>query len=176
MSTNKSFITFLGILIFISILSSCKKEQENTPDDNPTGGNTDTTGTTGNPSDSIYMSLTAMADGAPFSADTTMLTHEFDSDLNLHVFTAPDSEGHIVTLMMASLELGTYEVDFDNNIVIYQSGLTIFNGGFNPDGQIIITHNDGNTISGTFHASLFNFDNAQDLELTSGHFIKIPIQ
>jgi hypothetical protein len=172
MRHHKPFITFLGILIFISLISSCKKEKPDPKD--PNTEQTDTTGNNATAADSIYMLFTAQVNGVDFEADTNMISYEFDDALQLHVITAADGVGHIVTLMMSSLEPGTYDVDFDNNIVIYQNGLTIYNGGFNPEGQIVITHHEDNTISGTFHASLFNFDTAQDLELTSGHFIHIP--
>lgn len=175
MRHTSTFGILLTALIFISFLSSCKKENGDNSNQDNNPNNTDTTGNQGSPADSVYMLFTASVNGSGFEADTNMITHEFDEGLNLHVITAPDGEGHVITIMLASLDPGTYEVDFDNSIVTYQNGLTVYSGGFNPEGQIVITHHENNTISGTFHASLFDFGTAQDAEVTNGHFIKIPV-
>lgn len=114
-----------------------------------------------------------MVDGNAFSADTNSISYDYDEGAGLHVFTAPDNSGHIITLMLSSLTPGTYEVDFDNS-VIYQNGLTVYTGAFNPQGQIVITKNQNNKISGTYHAELFDFGTAGEVSVTDGHFIHVP--
>jgi hypothetical protein len=77
---------------------------------------------------------------------------------------------------MANLSPGTYEVDFDSTILIWQSGTNIYNGGFNPQGEIVISENANNKIKGTFEASVFSFTTASEIDLTSGTFNLLPIE
>jgi hypothetical protein len=165
--------TFATVMFFS--IPSCKKDDPTTDITNPNP--TDTTGNNNgnnNPvSDSTLMHFSASVDGVAFSADTLGIVYTFDSALNLHVFTAPDNTGHIVTLMLNTLDEGTYDVDFDNS-VIYQTGTTVYTGAFNPQGQIVISKNENNKISGTFNAELFDFNTAGEVSVTNGHFNNLP--
>lgn len=162
---------FLLILSSMIVLTSpsCKKDSDDGDDKKAP---TDTTGQ--NPvQDSTKMQFWATVDGVSFQADTNSISHDFDADLGLHVFTCPNNSGKIITLMLASLTPGTYDVDFDNSIVLYQNGTTVYSGAFNPEGQIVISKNQNNKISGTFHADLFDFGTAGEASVTDGHFINL---
>lgn len=174
----KNYLLLVVLLCLICCFPSCRPEDPNDPDNQvPITDTTDTTGNGNNPQiDSTQMLFSASVNGVAFAADTADISYQYDADLGLHVFTAPDGEGHIVTLMLNSLAVGSYEVDFDNAIVNYQTGLTVYTGGFNPEGNVTITHNENNRISGTFNAELFDFGSAQDLSVTNGHFVNLSYQ
>jgi hypothetical protein len=162
------FIVINCIMIVLTSPSCKKDKDDNTEDPIPT----DTTGQN-QVQDSTRMQFWATIDGTAFQADTNAISHEFDVDLGVHVFTCPNNSGKIVTLMLASLVPGTYDVDFDNSIVLYQNGTTVYSGAFNPQGQIVISKNQNNKISGTFDADLFDFGTGGEASVTDGHFINL---
>jgi hypothetical protein len=155
-----------GLFLSTIILGSCAKK-ENESDDI-----TEATEVQSSPN----MSWRVNAGEIAFDADTTTYTYDFDESLGLHVMSATDNEGRSLTLMMANLSPGTYEVDFDSTILIWQSGTNIYNGGFNPQGEIVISENANNKIKGTFEASVFSFTTASEIDLTSGTFNLLPIE
>ncbi len=167
-------LPYFALLVFTCLIlvtaHSCKKDDQDNADENTPA---DTTGQNNPAQDSTHMKLSASVDGTTFAADTSSINYSYDDVLNLHVFTGPDNSGHIVTIMLSTLTAGTYDIDFDNAIVIYQNGTTVYTGANNPQGQIVISKNQNNTISGTFHAELFDFNTAGNVSVTDGHFINL---
>lgn len=158
----------IAIIIFTICLQSCKKEASS---GNLQLNPTDTTGNGNNNVviDSSLMLFSAFVDGIAFTADTTGINYTFDNAFNLHVFTGPDAGNRIITLMLADLAVGTHTIDFDNCILTYQTGATVYTGGNNPQGQIIISKNENNKISGTFHGTVMDFGMSNPV-ITQGHF------
>jgi hypothetical protein len=155
------FTTMLVMFVFIS----CKKEEENQDEEN--------TPTIEAPSPN--MSWKMSTGEINFTADTTTYSYDFDAALGLHMLSASDVAGRSLTFMMASVEPGTYQVDFDSTIVIWQIGTNVYNGGFNPQGEIVITENTAGKIKGTFEATLFSFTTASEVEINSGTFNLLPV-
>lgn len=158
----KTLITTL--LVLPLVFNACKKE-ENKQDDDVT--------TTAAPSP--IMSWKMSTGDINFTADTTTYNYVFDEELGMHVLSAADASGRNLTFMLASVEPGTYEVDFDSTIVIWQIGTNVYNGGFNPQGEINITENAGGKIRGTFEATVFSFTTASEVEINSGTFNLLPV-
>jgi hypothetical protein len=159
--------TLLPATLILStiLLGSCKKKEE---DQEQT---TSTTETAASPN----MSWTASTGEVTFAADTTSYSYDYDESLGLHVLSASDDAGRVLTFMMASIDPGTYEVDFDSTIVIWTVGTNIYNGGFNPQGEIIITENANNRIKGTFEATVFSFTTASEVSFSNGAFNRLPV-
>lgn len=155
--------------LMVIMSQSCKPDTPDSAEELPLN----TTGQNNQEIDSTQMRLSVLVDGTSFSADTTSINYSYDDEFDMHVFTAPDNTGHIVSIMLSSLEEGTYEVDFDNAVIIYQSGTTVYNGGINPQGTLIISRNANSQISGSFHAELLDFNSGGELILTDGHFINL---
>jgi hypothetical protein len=154
-----------ALILSTMMLGSCKKNEE---DQEETSSNTETL-------PSPNMSWTASTGEVSFSADTTSYSYAFDESLGLHVLSASDDAGRVLTFMMANVDPGTYEVDFDSTIVIWTVGTNIYNGGFNPQGEIIITENANNRIRGTFEATLFSFTTASEVTLSNGAFNRLAV-
>lgn len=156
----------LTAFLLVFTISSCKKDKN-------TDNSGDTTETTA-ANESTYRAFTATVNGIPFAADTSLISYSFDSNSNLHVFSAPDGLGNIMNISLATLLVNTHTVDFDNTIVTYQNGTLVFDGANNPQGTVVITSNQNNKISGTYSASLFNFNTATSANVASGVFNNIP--
>lgn len=169
----KNLSVFLSISISILMLlfiQSCKKEKSNNENETNTLVEEPLT----NALDTSQIGWIAAIDGSSFTADTSAIGHSYDADLDLHVFTGPDTGSKIITLFLRHLEPGTYDIDFDQTIVTYQYGTTLYSGGFNPQGTVTITKNENNTITGTFEADLFDFNTAGEVSVTSGIFNHLP--
>ena len=164
MNRISSKISLALILTCSLFLNSCKKDEE-TEENVVTETNT--------PSPSI--SWSASAGLVSFNADTTTYNYDFDSATGLHVLSAENASGGVMTFMLADITPGNHEVDFDSTIVIWQSGANLYNGGFNPQGFINITDTTNQRITGTFAATLFSFTTATEIEFSSGSFNKLPI-
>lgn len=167
MKNTRIFLIALLTLALNLAFSSCKKDEPTPEEPTPT----DSTGTPPPAVDSTHMSWTALVGGNSFVVDTSSVDYTFESDH--HVFAGQDSEGNTILMTLASLEPGSYNIDFDDAVILYSTATTTYSGGFDPDGTIVITHNENNMISGTFEAQLFDFSTASNLSVASGHFINL---
>ncbi len=166
MKDLKFIFPLLIATTLVMSFSSCKKDEKkndpsNTSEEVPTN-------------ESTHKKFTALVNGFAFTADTTLISYSFDTNSNLHVFSAPDSNGNVMKISLASLALNVYPVNFDFTIVSYQNGTILFDGANNPQGQVVITSNQNNKITGTFSATLFNFDTATSMSVMNGVFNNIP--
>lgn len=174
MNRLASYFLLIAGLGLLSLMGSCKKNDENAEEEN-----TENTGQNGGGPDTTLVSDTsekywyAYIDGETFVADTALITYVYDNALGLHLFQCEDPSGRVMYIYLTSLEPGTYPIDFDN-AVNYQSGNLLYTGGFNPQGSITITSNADNTVSGSFEAELFNFENAATISITGGMFGNLP--
>lgn len=159
------FYLIAGLFLSTITLASCTKKDGDSEEE------TATPQTPVSPS----MSWNVNAGESAFVADTTSYSYSYDESLGLHLMSASDNGGRTITFMMASIAPGSYEVDFDSTVVLWQSGTNIYNGGFNPQGEIIITENSENKIKGTFEATVFSFTTATEIDLTSGTFNLLPV-
>ena len=162
----KFIFSVLTAFLLTLTIQSCKKDKNS--DDSADTTETSTT------NESTYKAFTATVNGFAFAADTSLISYSFDSNSNLHVFSAPDGLGNVMKISLATLLVNTHTVDFDNTIVTYQNGTIVFDGANNPQGVVVITSNQNNKISGTYSASLFNFDTATSTNVASGLFNNIP--
>ncbi|MFM9983939.1 MAG: DUF6252 family protein [Flavobacteriales bacterium] len=156
---NLTFV--LNALIISAILfSSCKKKDSEEVI-------IDTGGITITPVESI----TADIGGNPFQAST--IIHQL-LDETTHVFIATSISGDILTIRVEDLSPGTYDIDFDIPTITLFTGGYLYDQSPSATGNIVISTNADNRISGTFETAVNNIaETGQTIEVTGGIFTDV---
>jgi len=146
-------------IIFLFILSACKK------DDKPTDNNFINATPTA--------VITATIDGNDFQALSSNITVHFDSLLNRYILTA-NPPGKKLTIEMSEISVGQFPIDFDHYLISLEKDSVIYDGGNSPQGVIEITSVQSGKFSGTFSATLKNLFSAQEVAVTNGIITTVP--
>ena len=150
-------LTFaLNVLIISAFLfSSCKKKDSDEVV-------IDTGGITITPVESI----TATIGGNPFTASS--IVHQL-LDETTHVFIATSITGDILTIRVNDLTPGTYDIDFDIPTITLYTGGYMYDQSPSATGNIVISTNTENRISGTFETAVNNIaETGQAIDITGG--------
>lgn len=143
------------LIIMSLIFASCKKDESEKVVIN-----------NGNVTITPVESISATIGGNPFQSAT--ITHEL-LDGTTHVFIATSASGDILTIRMEDLNPDTYDIDFDIPTITLFTGGYLYDQSPSASGNIVITENAENRISGTFVTAVNNIaDTGQTIQIESG--------
>jgi hypothetical protein len=175
---------FALLILCLSLIASCQKDNDINNWSPTQGLPPDTTDGGGNPIDTnetqnliVQWQAVLIGDEA-FYGDTTTIAYAYDTLAALHEFSCFDQYGRQLILRMPDLELGQDTISFSTSTSItLVDGPLVFDTSFNPNGYISIYANANGRISALFESDLNdNAGSGQEKELVNGIIQNIPYQ
>lgn len=125
----------------------------------------------------VAMSWFAELEGFPaFYGDSTTFEYAYDSLLEVHEFSCQDLLGRQMFILVEDLAPGSYQLNFDSNIIRVLADTVIYDGGFMPSGSITILDTTDHRLTAGFDAALISFNTGATLNVVNGLLENIPFE